>query len=206
MAPNAGRRWSGLLQVSSLTAISAGTVTASTIGVGLLAGLLPTRPELLLALSPGNLVLLLVAHRMPFASFYAIGLARLVLSDIAPYLLGYRHGRRGVELVVRRDHHRQLVDDHSGRFRPMALVALVVSASVVVSAVAGLVQVRPAVFLLLDCIGATVRLVLLWWLAGLFADQLDRVVELVEDWQWLLLAVGIVGAITISVIQHRRTR
>ncbi|MGI9597488.1 MAG: DedA family protein [Acidimicrobiales bacterium] len=192
-----------LLRPSSLAAVSAVAVAASTIGTALLAGLLPTRPELLLALSPGNVILLLVARRIPFSTYYAIGVTRLVLSDIAPYLLGYLHGRRGVELVVRRDRHRQRIDEHTERLRPSALVALFVSASVVVSAIAGLVRVRPMVFVVLDVMGATTRLLLFWWLADLFAAQLDAVIELIEDWQWALLAVGLVGAATFTWLGRR---
>ncbi len=202
-SPGQGRR-AVLAQVSTLTAISAATMTVSTIGLGLLAGLLPTRPEILLALSPSNLVLLLVAHRIGLGTYLTIGSARLIVATIAPYLLGYLYGRRGVELVVRRDRHRQLIDQHTGRLRPFAVMAMFLWAGVVVAAVAGLVRVRPVWFALLDVVGAGVRLVLFWWLAGLFADQLDLVVELVERWQWVLLAVGVVVAVGVSVTQHRR--
>lgn len=179
-------------------------MAASTIGTALLAGLLPSRPALLLLLSPANLVLLLVAHRVSFLTFYSIGLARLVLSDLAPYLLGYLHGRRGVELVIRKDRHRELIDGHTERLRPLAIVALFLSASVVVSALAGLTRVRPWLFVALDVLGSTVRLVLLWWLASLFSTQLDAVSELIEDWQAYLLVVGVLAAGVLTWQQHRR--
>lgn len=176
----------------------------STIGLGLLPGLLPSRPEVLLALSPGNLVLLLVAHRISLTSYLGIGSARLVLATIAPYLLGYLHGRRGVELVVRKDRHRQLIDHHTDRLRPLGITAAIFSAGVLSSAVVGLVRVRPVVFIALDLFGAMVRLLLFWWLAGLFSDQLDRIVELVERWQWVLLAVSLVVAGGVSAVNYKR--
>ncbi|MGI9611340.1 MAG: hypothetical protein ACR2QO_00410 [Acidimicrobiales bacterium] len=141
---------------------------------------------------------------MSFLTFYALGLGRLVLSDLAPYLLGYLHGRRGVELVIRKDRHRELIDGHTARLRPVALVALFVSASVVVSALAGLTRVRPGVFLVLDLLGSTVRLVLLWWLAGLFSTQLDAVSDLIEEWQAVLLVAGVLIAGILSWRQHRQ--
>ncbi len=170
----------------------------------MLAGLLPTRPEVLLALSPGNLNLLLVANRLSFNTYYGIGLSRLVLSDIAPYLLGYLHGRRGVELVIRRQRHRRFIGEHTTRMKPVALVALFLSASAVVSALSGLAQVRPGLFVALDLLGSTVRLVAIWWLATLFATQLDVIGEIIEDWQRYLLAIGI--AVTLISFEIRRRR
>ncbi len=193
-----------LLRASTLTTISAATVAASTVGSALLAGLLPTRPELLLALSPGNLILLLVANRLSFATYYAIGVSRLVLSDIAPYLLGYLHGRRGVELVIRRQRHRRFIGEHTTRMKPVALVALFLSASAVVSALSGLAQIRPGLFIALDLLGSTVRLVLIWWLAALFATQLDVIGEIIEDWQRYLLAIGVGIAVVSFEIRRRR--
>lgn len=195
-----------LLRPSLLAAVSAAAIAASTIGTALLAGLLPTRPALLLALSPANLVLLLVAHRIPFPAFYAIGVSRLVLSDVAPYLLGYAHGRRGVERVIRRERHRRLIDDHADRLQPAALVALFVSASAVVAAIAGLARVRPVVFIALDVLGTTVRLFSFWWIAGLFATQLDAVHELIRRWQPVLLAGGVMVAVGITLLQQRSRR
>ncbi len=185
-------------------AISAGAIAATTTGTALLAGLLPSRPDLLLALSPGNAILLLVAHRMSFATYYSIGLSRLVLSDIAPYLLGYWHGRRGVELVVRNDRHRDLIDRQTAGLRPAALVALFLSASAVVSAMAGLARVRPLLFVVLDLVGTTVRLFLMWWLAGVFSAQLDAVSELIEDWQRYLLLAGVSGVGVATWWRYRR--
>lgn len=189
---------------ATLAAVSAAAVTASTIGTALLAGLLPTRPELLLMLSPGNLVLLLVAHRVSFTTYYVLGLGRMVISDLAPFLLGYLHGRRGVNLVVRKDRHRELINDRTTQLRPIALVALFVSASAVVSALAGFSRVRPWMFVALDVAGSTVRLVLLWYIAGLFSDQLDAVAELIEDWQAYLLAAGVAVTGLLSWWRHRR--
>jgi membrane protein DedA with SNARE-associated domain len=189
---------------ATLAAISAAAVTASTIGNALLAGLLPTRPELLLVLSPGNLVLLLVAHRVSFTTYYVLGLSRMVISDLAPFLLGYLHGRRGVNLVVRKDRHRELINDRTTQLRPIALVALFVSASAVVSALAGFSRVRPWMFVVLDVAGSTVRLVLLWYVAGLFSDQLDAVAELIEEWQAYLLAAGVAVTGLLSWWRHRR--
>ncbi len=166
--------------------------------------MLPTRPELLLVLSPANLVLLLVAHRVSFVTYCALGLSRLVLSDLAPYLLGYLHGRRGVELVVRQERHRALIDGHAARLRPAALVALFISASAVVSALAGLTRVPPWLFLALDIFGSMVRLVLLWWLADLFSSQLDVVSDIIERWQVYLLAAGVAIAGALTWRQRRR--
>lgn len=196
-----------LLRASTLMSVTAAWVVASTIGTALLAGLLPNYPAVLLSLSPGNAALLLVARRIPFWAYLGIGVSRLVVSDVAPFLLGYLHGRRGLNLVVKKERQRKLIDDQARNLRPVALAGSFVSASAVISAVAGFTRIRPSLFLLLDSMGSTARLFLLWWLAGRFSSELEMVSDQINVYQRNLVIGGIaLGALLLTRGRRSGTR
>lgn len=193
-----------LTRLPVLVVISAAGVGLSTVSTGLTAGLLPTRPGLLFALNPSQAIALLVAHRMPFAVYMVVGVVRLLVTTIAPYLLGRLYGRPGLERVVRSTRGRHLLDRYTRPVRSMALVSLFLSAAAVVAGVAGLARVRPGAFVAFTVVGSAARLAVLWWLAGIFSGQLDQVHAFIVRWQWPLLIAGI--AVSGAVIWWRSPR
>lgn len=169
--------------------------TLSVIGTILSARLVNHHPAVLLALSPVNRHLLLTsAAGMAALSFFAIAAGRYVLGGFVLYRLGYDYGAScrgwlerqpgGLPGSIR------WLERAFDRAWWVVVPVMVGSNAARLLGGARRVPARPYAALL--GAGIAGRLALFWWLGQRFESSLRRVLDLIERYQWWIVAAFVV--------------
>ncbi len=162
------------------------------LGAAFVPTLAPDYPLLLIAMNPRNAHLILVANRVAFWAFIAVGSLRLLISDPLFYLLGHQHGDAGKRWIDRQVQGSGRFIAFLERWFPKISWLLVFAApNNIVSLLAGVTRMRFAVFAALNISGTITRLLLIWWFADLVQDQLDWVLDIFSRYRWQLTAVTV---------------
>ena len=184
-------------------------IAANNIGFANLARWVDTRPELLLAFNSTNKVLITVAGRVPEWLFFAIPLLRLLAPDPLFYALGARYRdvavRFGSDLYPgAKDWLTELTSGANPRaHRTLAGLTFLAHNNPVCLA-AGVIRMPPRVFWSLNIAGTLVRIALIRVLAAVFADQLDRLVDTIVEYQSWFTRITLVVLAFYTVVQLRR--
>ncbi len=167
-------------------------VVINYLGAAFVPTLAPDYPLLLIAMNPRNAHLILVANRVAFWAFIAVGSLRLLISDPLFYLLGHQHGDAGKRWIDRQVQGSGRFIAFLERWFPKISWLLVFAApNNIVSLLAGVTRMRFAVFAALNISGTITRLLLIWWFADLVQDQLDWVLDIFSRYRWQLTAVTV---------------
>jgi membrane protein DedA with SNARE-associated domain len=179
-------------------------VVGSFIGQALSPTLVNDAPLLLIVLNPRSSFLLLVSHQVELWAFLAVGFVRLVIGDPILYLLGLWYG----------DAARRFLRDQGGGFDGMigwldrwfpriGPVLVFVAPNTWVCLLAGISRMRVRVFAVLNVSGTIARLFLVWWLADVFREPLESVLDFFARYQWPATAV-MVGLVFVQALVSRR--
>ncbi len=184
-------------------------IAANNIGFANLARWVDTRPALLLAFNSTNKILIAVAGRVPEWVFFAMPLLRLLAPDQLFYALRARYRdvavRFGSDLYPgAKDWLTELTSGaNPGAHRTLAALTFLAPNNPVCLA-AGVIRMPPRLFWSLNIAGTLARIALIRLLAALFADQLDRLVDTIVDYQSWFTRITLVVLAFYTVIQLRR--
>jgi membrane protein DedA with SNARE-associated domain len=157
-------------------------------------------PLVLIALSAANRNLILASGQVPFVAYFFVATFRLILPDIAFYLLGYDYGDRALGWMERRTPRvgammREL-ESLFGRFGYVIVLVLpLLIPSNPICLIAGAARMRPRVFWTLNLIGIVGRVLIMLWIGDVFSGAVDWLLDFIAQYRLPLTAVtvGIVG-------------
>ena len=184
-------------------------IAANNIGTINYARWVDTHPLLLLAFNSTNKILLTVAGRVPEWLFFAVPLLRLAAPDPLFYALGARYRdqavRWGTDLYPgAKEWLTQLTSGaNPGAHRTLAVLTFIAPNNPVCLA-AGVIRMPQRLFWTLNIAGTLTRIALIRLAAGVFADQLDSVVEAIVKYQSWFTRIALVVLAVYTVVQLRR--
>jgi membrane protein DedA with SNARE-associated domain len=176
---------------------------ASSVGEALAPTLVVDAPLLLVALVPRNRYLVFAAPQLAFWPFFLVGMIRLALTDPLFYLFGRRYGDAAIHWTERRVGAPGSVRRLEQWFRRAAYPVVAIAPNSLVCVLAGASGMSVRGFLVTNLGGTAARMVLIWWLGGVFSEPLLDVVELVSRYRWILTALT-VAIVAASVWRARR--
>ena len=196
-----GRDWRLPLPVL-LVPIIAATVVAM-IGDVVGPSLINEHPLWQINLNPRNRWLLLASSQVAAWPFFVVGFVRLVAIDPLFYLMGLQHGDAALRWAERK------LGDEAGLVRKIehwfgraAPGVVLIAPNGYVCLLAGAAGMRFRTFIALNVIGTVARLTLFIVAGAAFRDQLLDVLELIQRYQWWLVALSLV----IVSLQARKRR
>ena len=156
-------------------------------------GLINERPLLQIVLNARNRYLLLAAAQVDALSFFLVGFFRLTLTDPIGYVLGRQYGEGGRRWI------KEKLGDDGGvmanvehHFARLAPLVMLLAPNLYMCVLAGATGMRPRVFVPLNVLGTIGRLLLFWFAADTFQEQLLDVLDVIQRYQWPLIAVSFV--------------
>ena len=159
-----------------------------------LAGIVDKEPALLIALNPRNRNLALATNQLSATTFYAVGFARLVVSDPLYYLLGYWYGDRAIAWTERRSRtYGPLIRDGERMFRKASYPLIFIAPNNIICALSAATGVRLMTFIALNLSGTVVRLVLVRQLGEIFSSPIEAILGFIADYRIPLLILSAIG-------------
>lgn len=153
--------------------------------------LINSSPLLQIFINPRNRWLLLASPQVDAVPFFVVGFIRLILTDPIAYVLGWQYGDRAISWVESK------MGDQSGFIRKIerwfgkvAPLVILIAPSFNWCVLAGASRMRPRLFIALNVTGTIGRLVLFRIAGEAFREQLEDVLELVQRYQWWLVALS----------------
>lgn len=184
-----------------------GLVICTNIAGAIWARLLTSNPELLLLLSSRNryLVLALGAEVAPWA-YWGVGFLRIAAAFAVCHLIGYAYRGKALGWFTR---YLGVTPEALEQFnRAFARAEWIIipffAGSNLVAALSGVHGTpwrRLAVLLTVGILG---RLLLIWWLAQVFEEELERVVGWLQRYSWWLVGLSVVAVLLVNVRNFRR--
>lgn len=148
-------------------------------------------PLLLIALSSINRYLLLVSDQLDPVSYYAVGTARLVVSDPLFFLLGYWYGDRALEWVDRKSPtYGPMLRKFQDAFGKAAWPLVLLAPNNYICLFAGAAGMRVGLFFALNLVGTVGRLYLIRVTGDVLSSPIDGVQDFIGRYQWQLVAVS----------------
>jgi len=182
-------------------------VVASNVGDALAPTLVNEHPVWLMALNARNRNLVLVVNNVDPLVYYAVGTARLLLSDPLFYLLGYFYGEAAVRWAERR------APTIGGMLRSVERVFAKAAWPLVFFApnnyiclFAGSAGMRPLTFAVLNVTGTVFRLWLIRLTGEAFEAPLDDLLGFIREYQWPLTALAALVVCGSWLLQRRQGR
>ncbi len=165
-------------------------VIINNLGNFLFAKLSTENPLLLIAMTPPNRNLILASHQVPFAAYFVVGFLRLLAPDYFFYTLGGHYGDRAIRWMERRtatvgSMMRQL-EQLFGRYGH-ALVLIMPNNPICL--IAGAARMDKRMFWALNIVGTAGRMILMFWIGGIFQDQIDLILGWIADHRLLVFLV-----------------
>jgi hypothetical protein len=166
-----------------------------------------TNPEGLLLLSSRNRYLALtLAAGVPIGWYIVIGFTRIAAAFVVCHLIGRAYSTDAVGWFTR---YLGVTPEAIGAFnRGFAKGEWVLipffAGSNIVAALSGVHRTPFARMFLLLSIGIAGRLVLMWWLARTFDEQLVSFLEWLQRYQWWAVGISIAVVVLINVRNFRR--
>jgi hypothetical protein len=182
-------------------------VICTNIANGVWAKWVNTNPSGLLILSSRNRYLALtLASGVPLGSFVLIATARITAAFVVCHMIGraYRDDAIGwftKYLGVTKES----IDTFNRGFAKAewAIIPFFVGSNIV-AALSGVHRTRPVRLAGLLAIGIAGRLLLIWWMARTFEDQLVTILEWLAKYQWWAVGISIGIVVLVNVRNLRR--
>lgn len=165
-------------------------------GSALAPQLVDNNPRALIALNPSNPNLILVSNQMSDAWFFAIGFFRLVASDPFNYLIGLHFGDQAFAWLERRSRtYGPYIRQMESYFRRFAVPIVFLAPNNVVCIIAGGIHMKARTFILANCTGTLVRLLLINRFGVRFESPISGVVDFIAENRvyFLILSVGVIA-------------
>jgi hypothetical protein len=166
-----------------------------------------SHPAALLALSSRQRYLVLaVTGGISPLSYAIVGALRIALAFVVCHLIGRAYREQALSwftryLGIRR---RQLDTLREGFSKAEIGLIPFFAGSNIVAVLTGVHRTRPAKLAALLAIGIAGRLVLFWWLAKTFEDQLLDILSFITRYQWWLLGLSIAIVVLANLRNFRR--
>ena len=155
--------------------------------------LINSSPLLQIFINPRNRWLLLASPQLDAIPFFVVGFIRLILTDPIAYILGWQYGDAAISWVEKK------MGDEGGWIRKVerwfgkvAPLVILIAPSFNWCVLAGASRMRPRLFIALNVTGTIGRLVLFRIAGEAFREQLEDILELVQRYQWWLVALSFV--------------
>lgn len=165
-----------------------------------------TDPEQVLILSSRNRYLALaLAAGVPLLTYTAIAFVRIGAAFIVCHLIGRAYADRAIGWFKK---YLGFNDESERAFnrgfdRAEWLLVPIFVGSNIVAALTGVRKTPPVKLVPLLIIGIIGRLILIWWLARTFEDQLVDLLEWIARYQWWVVA-GSIGLVALVNIKNFR--
>ena len=163
------------------------SLSAAWLGDLFLAAVIDREPLLLIALTPRNRNLAVVANAITEGTvtatqYYVVGFLRLIASDPLYFLIGFWYGDRALAWTKRRSRtYGPYIDEAGGWFKKFAYPLIFIAPNNIICLLAGAFGIKIRTFLILNLSGTVVRLFLVRQFASLFSDQISGVVGFVGN-------------------------
>lgn len=193
----------------------AALVVANNVGNALAAALLPdpaepdrsSNPLLLIALSPAIRNQVAVANYVEPWQFLAVAGLRLLVADPLFFLLGRWYGDAGISWMERRSPLAgETLREVERWFTKAAPLVVFIASNNLVCTLAGASGMRRTTFWVANVAGTVARLVLILFLAGLAADQIDTVLTWVGDYRPWVIGISVAAVAVVGLRQLRGAR
>jgi hypothetical protein len=166
-----------------------------------------SHPAALLALSSRQRYLVLaVTGGISPLSYAIVGALRIALAFVVCHLIGRAYRDQALSWFTRYLGIRQRQLDTLREGFSKAEIGLIpfFAGSNIVAVLTGVHRTRPAKLATLLVIGIAGRLVLFWWLAKTFEDQLLDILSFITRYQWWLLGLSIAVVVLANLRNFRR--
>jgi hypothetical protein len=166
-----------------------------------------TNPTGLLILSSRNRYLALtLASGVPLATYAIIATIRIATAFVVCHMIGraYRHDALGwftKYLGVTPD---AIAGFNRGFAKAEWAIIPFFAGSNIVAALSGVHRTPPVKLAALLAVGIAGRLVLIWWMARTFEDQLVTILEWLARYQWWAVGISIAVVVLINLRNLRR--
>ncbi|WP_148288625.1 hypothetical protein [Ilumatobacter nonamiensis] len=164
-------------------------------------------PDLLLVLSSRNRYLAgALGAGISIPAFVLIACARISAAFIVCHLIGraYSHQATGwFKKYLGFTDETEVAFDRGFEKAEWALIPFFAGSNIV-AVLTGVRQTPPIKLGVLLAIGIAGRLLLIWWLARFFEDQLDAVLDFTTRYQWWVLGISILSVVLINLRNLRR--
>lgn len=184
-----------------------GLVICTNIAAAVWARWVNTDPEFLLMLSSRNRYLALtLAAGVSVPAYATIAFVRIGAAFVVCHLIGRAYSYTAIlwfkKYLGFTDEAEQAF--HRGFDKAEWALIPFFAGSNIVAALTGVRKTPPGKLALLLSIGIAARLVLMWWLARTFEDQLVRFLEWVARYQWWVVGASVVVVILVNAKNFRR--
>jgi membrane protein DedA with SNARE-associated domain len=188
----------------AVSTVLIGLIVAGYIGDALAPTLVDTRPVLLILLNPRIRNLVLVTNQLEAATFYLVGVIRLVLSDPLFYLVGFFYGDAAIRWTERRAPSYGELFRRLERFFGRASYPMVaIAPNSYVCLLAGAARMPLPIFFTLNIVGTIVRLYLIRRFGEAFDNPIDWVLDFIARYRIPLLIISVV-LVLFSIWSERR--
>jgi len=171
------------------------------------ARLLESSPEGLLLLSSRNryLVLALGADVSPIA-YWVVGFVRIAVAFVVCHLIGRAYSATALRWFVKYlgVTPEALEQFNRGFDKAEWVIIPVFAGSNLVAALSGVHRTPWARLLALLSVGIIGRLVLIWWLAQIFEEELESFVGWIQRYSWWMVGISVAVVLLINVRNFRR--
>jgi len=184
-----------------------GLVICTNIAAAVWARWINTDPEFLLMFSSRNRYLALtLAAGVSVPAYALIAFVRIGAAFVVCHLIGRAYSYTAITWFKK---YLGFTDDaeqafHRGFDKAEWALIPIFAGSNIVAALTGMRKTAPGKLALLLSIGIAARLVLMWWLARTFEDQLVSFLEWVTRYQWWVVGVSVAIVILINAKNFRR--
>lgn len=184
-----------------------GLVVCTNVAAATWAKLLESSPETLLVLSSRNryLVLALGADVSPIA-YWGIGFIRIAAAFLLCHLIGRAYAGTALGWFVKYlGVTPEALDQFNRAFNRAEWVIIPFFAgSNLVAALSGIHRTPLRRLLILLSIGIIGRLLLIWWLAQIFEEELEDFVGWLQRYSWWMVGISVVLVLLVNMRNFRR--
>jgi len=166
-----------------------------------------TNPTGLLILSSRNRYLALtLASGVPIATYALIATIRISLAFVVCHMIGraYRHDALGWFTKYLGVTSEAIAGFNRGFAKAEWAIIPFFAGSNIVAALSGVHRTPPLKLAALLAVGIAGRLVLIWWMARTFEDQLVTILEWLARYQWWAVGISIAVVVLINLRNLRR--
>ena len=184
-----------------------GLVVCSNVAAAVWARWVENNPEGLLMLSSRNRYLALtLASGVPLGAYVVIATLRLSAAFAVGHLIGRAYRGQALNWFTR---YLGVTPEALEAFRrgfDRAQLGLIpfFAGSNIVAVITGVHRTPPAKLAALLAVGIAGRLVLMWWLARTFEDQLVDFLEWLQRYQWWAVGISVVIVVLVNMRNFRR--
>lgn len=171
------------------------------------AKLLTSSPETLLLLSSRNRYLVLaLGADVSLIGYWVIGFVRIAVAFVVCHLIGRAYADDALRWFIKYLGVTPEALDQFNRWFAKSEWAIIpfFAGSNLIAALSGVHRTPWARLAVLLSIGIVARLVLFWWLAQIFDDELESFVGWVQRYSWWAVGISVVLVVAVNARNFRR--